>query len=346
VLHVPVFEDHHQDDDSDIDLTSVHQLTASRAVFASLSRLRLAIELGFVLDPASENCQHRAGKYCADIETRVELHEQHHMPYTEDVSSGAAESGSVRKMQWLLDEQQCPQADNVDCTAVHAPTLDMLKWLKQRGCVFTAEPCTAAVLSHQAASVLHYLHSVGAPFDASTITAAIEFQKLQLLQWLCEHGCDLSEVHPLASRHAQDPQTLSWLHSNGCPCHYNYLFLQAAGYGFISTLKWVRDSGVTQWSAQLLMQCLAGAGVREQLDVAKVREFCSTPLTAAAAVPARYSQHVHVIEMCCMCCGCIVRTSFAVDQLYTPLHICCVLTRTNKHTHCRAVAESAGRRVA
>jgi hypothetical protein len=197
------------------------------------------------------------------------------MLYTEEVGRGAAESGSVGKMQWLLDEQQCPQPNDLSCYAVHAPTLDMLKWLNERGCVFTADTCTAAVTSLQPASVLQYLHSEGVPFDVHTISEAIHWQKLPLLQWLCEHGCDLSEVDPFAARYKQDPQTLSWLHSNGCPCQYDYLCFQAATYGSITTMQWVKDAGVTEWSAHLLMQCLNGAGVHKQLDVAKVREFCA-----------------------------------------------------------------------
>jgi hypothetical protein len=77
----------------------VHNMTAYSSVFTSRSRVRLAIELGFVLDPTSWWYQFNAGQ-CADIETLEELHEQYHMPYTRVVSRGAAQSGNVSKMQW------------------------------------------------------------------------------------------------------------------------------------------------------------------------------------------------------------------------------------------------------
>jgi hypothetical protein len=256
------------------------QMTTCSAIFESLSRLRWAIDLGFVLDPKSWWCQYYAGN-CADIETLTELHEQHHMLYTEDVCRGAAELGTFSKLQWLLDEQQCPQPDNLDCAAVHAPTLDVLKWLKQRECVFTADTCAAAAKSVHAASVLQYLHSEGVRFDVRTITTAITYQEVPLLQWLCEHGCNLSEVDPLSERPLQDLQVLSWLHSKGCPCDYGCLCCNAAFNGYITTLKWAKDNGVIDWSAAALSEYLNVAAAFEELETAKVRENCLNCTTIA-----------------------------------------------------------------
>jgi hypothetical protein len=64
-------------------------------------------ELGFVLYAQSWWYQYRAG-LCADIETLAELHDQHHMPYNEVMSSAAAQSGCISKLHWLLDVQRCP----------------------------------------------------------------------------------------------------------------------------------------------------------------------------------------------------------------------------------------------
>jgi hypothetical protein len=259
----------HDSNGDELVIIVLHQMTTCSLIFGSVSRLRLAVELGFVLDPKSYWCQLNAGAY-AGIEALVELHEQHHMPYTEDVSRGAAESGSFSKMQWLLDEQQCPEPDNLDCFAVYAPTLDMLKWLKQRGRVFTADTCSAAAISTRAGTVLQYLHSEGAPFDANTMFTAICYQELPLMQWLYEHGCPLSERAALASY--EDVQLLSWLHSQGCPCNYHELCLRAAEGGYIDTLQWVKDTGVVvDWSDAVLSQYLNTAAACGQLNTAKVR---------------------------------------------------------------------------
>jgi hypothetical protein len=148
----------------------------------------------------------------------------------------------------------------------------MLKWLKQRGCVFTADTCAAAAASPQAARMLQYLHSEGVPFDARTSTEAISHQELPVLQWLCEHGCNLSEVDPLAPRQMHDVKILSWLHSNGCPCDYNLLCEIAALEGSISTLQWVKDNGLVDWSSEVLSECLNIAAADEELNTAKVHK--------------------------------------------------------------------------
>jgi hypothetical protein len=246
-------------------------MTTRSSIFRSVSRLRLAVELGFEVDPESWWCQvYNAGAY-ADIDDLVELHEIHHMPYTEVVCRGATTSGRISKLQWLLDEQHCPEPADVDCSAVHAPTLGMLKYLKQRGWVFTADTCAAAATSDHAASVLQYLHSEGAPFDVRTITNAIPVQELPLLQWLCERGCNLSKVDPLAARPMGDLQTLSWLRSKGCPCDYNFLCEMAASSGCINTLQWVKDNGLIEWSSEVLSEYLNVAAVDGELDAAMVR---------------------------------------------------------------------------
>jgi hypothetical protein len=255
----------------DLHVTVVHRMTACSSVFGSRARVRLAIDLGFVLDPKSWWCQFNAGQ-CADIETLQGLHEQYQMPYTEVASRGAIRSGSVGKLQWLLDDQQCPQPDNLSCYAVHAPTLDLLKWLKQRGCVFTSDTCAAAVQSSpRAVSVLQNLHSEGVSFEASTMVAAINYDDLPLVQWLYEHGCPLSEQAALAAFDLQDLSVLKWVHSKGCPCDYAQLFSRALINGYIDVLQWARDNAVVNWSAELLTDYLKLSGAHGCLDTAQVR---------------------------------------------------------------------------
>jgi hypothetical protein len=246
--------------------------TTCSSALRSLSRLRLAVNLGFPLDPQCQFLQNRAGRV-ADIETLVELHEQYHMPYTKEVSSGAAVSGLLCKLQWLLDEkQQCLQPDNLDCFAVQAPTLDVLKWLKQRGCVFTAGTCSAAAKSSRAASVLKYLHSEGAPFDAETMATAINFQELPLLQWLHDQGCPLSKEAAVAASKMKDLRALGWLHSIGCPCDFEDICFAGLLNGSTSLLQWVKDNDIVDWTATLLSECLNIAGACGYLDTAEVRE--------------------------------------------------------------------------
>eukprot|EP00953_Heterococcus_sp_UTEX-ZZ885_P009814 5748-Heterococcus_DN1.PRE.4 len=270
-LTVPVFEGvYNYEHGDDVEVNFEPCTTACTSIFESLSRLRLAVQLGFTVDAKSWCCQMIAG-IVADIETLVELHEQHHMQYTADVGRGAAQSGSVSKLQWLLDEQDCPQSDDLDCYAVRAPTLDVLKWLRQRGCKFTAKTCAEAAMAPNAASMLQYLHSEGAPSGASTMVQAITYHELPLLQWLYERGCPLSEEAVEVALTLQDPSVLHWLHSVDCPCDYDKLCYTAASNGDIGLLQWVKDShnGALEWSPEALADSLHFAGVEGHLDTAK-----------------------------------------------------------------------------
>jgi hypothetical protein len=157
--------------------------------------------------------------------------------------------------------------------AAFAPTTDMLKWLKQRGCVFTADTCASAAESRYAASILQYLHAEGTPLGSSTMVTAVRYQAMPLVQWLYEHGCPLSKEAAEAAAEMANLERLSWLHSNQCPCEYEYMCVNAASYGDIELLQWIKDNDVVDWSAAALSDSLKIAGVTGHLDTAKVSEL-------------------------------------------------------------------------
>eukprot|EP00953_Heterococcus_sp_UTEX-ZZ885_P015015 8475-Heterococcus_DN1.PRE.1 len=131
--NVPAVKTMYQDEQgNEVELMLEHEMTAFGAILCSPSRVQQAVELGFVPDFNKGWSQFLAG-FFASIETLKELHKQYKMTYTETVCRGAAAAGSVSKLQWLLDEQHCSQPSDLDCFAVHAPTTDVLDWLKQRG---------------------------------------------------------------------------------------------------------------------------------------------------------------------------------------------------------------------
>jgi hypothetical protein len=270
-LNVPVYEGAYEDEHGkDVAITLKHDMTACSAVLGgSLSRVRLAVELGFAMDVKHWRLQRIAGS-CADIETLEQLNTLYGMPFTEHTGRGAAVVGAVSKLRWLLDEQQCPQAADICMYGVFASTTDMLKFLKQRGSAFTADLCTAAAQSRCAATILQYLHSEGVPFEPSTMITAISYQKLPLLQWLYEHGCPLSKAAAMTAAELEDLSKLSWLHSVACPCDYNFLCLAAASNGAIALLQWIKDNGVVNWSPAALSGSLNVAGVNQQLEAAQV----------------------------------------------------------------------------
>jgi hypothetical protein len=150
----------------------------------------------------------------------------------------------------------------------------MLVWLSyQRGCEFSADACAAAAKSHQAASALQYLHSIGVPFGPDTMATAVSCQEVPLLQWLYEQGCcEFSEKCALIAAQLKDLSVLSWLHSKGCICSYKEMCRTAASTGNIATLQWAKATAVTDWSPEALSVYLNFAAAYEHLDTAKVSE--------------------------------------------------------------------------
>jgi hypothetical protein len=182
-LKVPQFDGVDLVQDGFVEVSVLPATTRHEAVFASLPRLQLALQLGFQLQVQAWGVQLRAGWY-ADTATLHALHEVHGMPWTAAVACGAAASGSVSRVQYLLDDQQCPQGDGLCNFAAIARSTDVIKWLRQRGAVFTAETCANAARSAKAAAMLQYLYEQGAPWDADTMTVVVGLCDMPLLQWL------------------------------------------------------------------------------------------------------------------------------------------------------------------
>jgi hypothetical protein len=61
-----------------------------------------------------------------DVETLSMLHDRYGMQWSESISRGAAESGNVNKLRWLLDEQHCPQAADICDSAAVAYGIEAL----------------------------------------------------------------------------------------------------------------------------------------------------------------------------------------------------------------------------
>eukprot|EP00953_Heterococcus_sp_UTEX-ZZ885_P015807 8906-Heterococcus_DN1.PRE.9 len=158
-------------------------MTSHGAVFAAPSRVLWAIDSGFSLKVDRWRVQHWAGWH-ANVETLIVLHEIYGMQWTEAVSRGAAESGDVDKLRWLLDEQHCPQAEDICDHAAMSGNTEALEWFRERGCMFTANTCAKAVLVENDIEVLTYLHSAGCEWDESTMTNAARHGDIGVLQLL------------------------------------------------------------------------------------------------------------------------------------------------------------------
>jgi hypothetical protein len=255
----------------DVDVDILPGMTTHEAVFAAPSRLLWAVDSAFSLKINNWRVQHWAGWH-ADVKTLLMLHDSYGMQWTESISRGAAESGSVKKLRWLLDEQHCPQAEDICDHAAVAEGTEALAWLKERGCALTAHTCARAAvnIAEDAVTALAYLRSAGCEWDERTANCAAKFGDVQLLQWLHKQGAPWNTATVCAAADSGHLDAVIWLLDNGCPCDYTDLLSSAAGGGSINVLQWLRDCGAVEWTPAVLAPALGAAIVSDQLDTCQV----------------------------------------------------------------------------
>jgi hypothetical protein len=203
------------------------------------------------------------------------LHKEYNMPFTPTVGRGAAELDTADLLQWLLDEKQCEQADDIVNYAAAAETTEVLQFLKARGSVFTADTCMAATRSYNAVHILQYLRSEGCGWDTGTSYCAAYIGDLPLLQWLREQGCpwDSSSIEHAALK--EHMHIINWAHDNGCHCDFRCVSECAASSGSMQVLLWVKANSaaaaVAACTPAALSIPLNAAAANGHLDTAKVR---------------------------------------------------------------------------
>jgi hypothetical protein len=247
-------------------------MTTHESIFETPSRLRWAIESGFILMTDSWRVQHRAGWYAA-AETLLMLHESYGLQWTESISRGAAESGNVIKLRWLSDEQHCPQAEDIGDYAAASGVIETLAWLRKRGCKFTASTCARAVTgqdSEDGILFLQYLRKAGCEWDTRIVTNAAYHGDLELLQCLHKQGAPWDDKAIETAAMQDNLETLLWLKEHGHPCDLHETALDAASGDSISVLEWIRDSGEIAWDAPLLSSMLGTAAIDNAAEACKV----------------------------------------------------------------------------
>jgi hypothetical protein len=106
---------------------------------------------------------------------------------------GAAQSGSIAKVNWLYTEQDYRLPADVCGYSAESGNVNLLKWLKQEGQRFHIYTCNhAAEAGHE--HVLEYLRAEGCEWNEDCFNAAVIAGHINVLQWLQEHGCPWSTV--------------------------------------------------------------------------------------------------------------------------------------------------------
>lgn len=119
-------------------------------------------------------------------------------PTVEHVKA-AAINGHIAVLKYMIKSMGARIGPTVCASAAAGGQLNVIRWLREIGCSWTANTCTLAAY-HGHINVLRYAHENGCPWDESTYTAAVHMQKYK-----------------------KDSACLTYLQVNGCPAPRSFL---------------------------------------------------------------------------------------------------------------------------
>jgi hypothetical protein len=161
------------------------RITLIRSALASAACLEFARDNGLQLksDPPTLFLM---GQF-ADLET-LGSERKLGLLFTPQLVHGAALSGSLTKLKWVVEEQPCCLPRKTGDFAARSGNIGMLLWIAENGGTLGKSTFAAAARAGHL-HVLQHLHAVKCEWDANACSKAAEGAQLSSLQWLLEHGC-------------------------------------------------------------------------------------------------------------------------------------------------------------
>ena len=94
--------------------------------------------------------------------------------------------------------------------------LEVLQWLRARGCEWDWETCARAAEGGHL-EVLQWARANGCEWDPWTCGSAARGGHLDVLKWLRENGCEWDEETCAGAAEGGHLEVLRWARENGCP---------------------------------------------------------------------------------------------------------------------------------
>ena len=159
-----------------------------------------------------------------------------------DTCASAAENGHLDVLRWLRTKG-CPWDE---CTCIAAAAyghLDVLQWARENGCLWHDETCSYAAQGGYL-EVLQWARENGCPWDEESICEhAALGGKLDVLQWLrTTNGCPWDEWTCSNAALGGYLEVLQWSREKGCPWDESTCS-SAAEFGHLEVLQWARENG-------------------------------------------------------------------------------------------------------
>ncbi|KXZ43749.1 hypothetical protein GPECTOR_81g198 [Gonium pectorale] len=178
------------------------------------------------------------------LEALKKLHERRCPLDAGDVAQAAARSGQLPVLAWAVEELAASLHD----TRLHEAVLrrcdlEVLQWLRQRGCPLDAAKvaalATAAAQNGQLPVLAWAVEELGAPVQsAALMDAAAASGRVELMAWLRERGCPWSADTFNITAGMGCELALEWLVERGCPMPDDGgPFMMAAEHNDLATLR-------------------------------------------------------------------------------------------------------------
>ena len=169
------------------------------------------------------------------------------LDYCGGACNGAAQGGKLELLKYLGQKGSIFSATTCGMAA-GTGQLHVVKWLRENGCPWDeSTPRIAAFAGHL--STLKWAHENGCPWDKETCSSAALGGELEILMWLRAHGCPWDEETCVyAAREGFG--LLQWALRNGCPCNTSAVHIVVANQA-PEALKMLHENGCP-WDEEAL----------------------------------------------------------------------------------------------
>ena len=140
--------------------------------------------------------------------------------------------GPQEKLRKLWDEMTC-------CWAAQGGHLEVLKWLRVKGCPWGAST-SAWAAQHGHLEMLQWMRAQDppCPWDEDVCGWAASYGHLEVLRWARSQGCPWNKYVPYSAAEGGHLDVLRWARSQGCPWDEE-VPRAAAEVGHLKVLNWL-----------------------------------------------------------------------------------------------------------
>jgi len=125
-----------------------------------------------------------------------------------------ARQGRLDMLEWLR-EKGCSWSAGTCGAAAAEGHVEIVKWLREKGCPCAEVACAGAAKNGNL-GLLIWLREQGCPWDKETCEKAVAAGQFEVLKWAREHGCPVGKSIAIALRSGRF-RSFRWLLANGCP---------------------------------------------------------------------------------------------------------------------------------